>query len=129
MEPKDLRYTRNHEWVRVQGKEGTVGITDYAQSQLGDVVFVEVPDVGRELKKGEPFGVVESVKSVADLYAPVSGRVVRVNQALGDQPELVNQDAYGDGWMVVVALSDEAEVESLLDAEGYTRHVASEQHA
>ena len=129
MEPKDLRYTRNHEWVRVQEKEGTVGITDYAQSQLGDVVFVEVPDVGRELKKGEPFGVVESVKSVADLYAPVSGRVVRVNQALGDQPELVNQDAYGDGWMVVVALSDEAEVESLLDAEGYTRHVVSEQHA
>lgn len=129
MDPKDLRYTKDHEWIRIEGQEGTVGITDYAQSQLGDVVFVEVPAVGRAVKKGDTFGVVESVKSVSDLYAPVSGTVLRVNPALAERPEAVNQDAFGDGWMIVLALEDPAEADTLLDADAYERHVASEHHA
>lgn len=129
MDPRDLRYTKDHEWIRVEGEEGTVGITDYAQSQLGDVVFVDVPAIGREVKKGETFGVVESVKSVADLYAPVSGTVVRVNATLADRPEAVNQDAYGDGWLVVLSLKDPAEAQSLMDADAYAKHAASEHHA
>lgn len=129
MARKDLRYTKDHEWVRIEGQEGTIGVTDYAQSQLGDVVFVEVPEVGRELKRGEAFGVVESVKSVADLYAPVSGRVVRVNEALAGTPEAVNRSAYDEGWMIVLALADPGEVESLMDDDAYERHVQTEQHA
>jgi glycine cleavage system H protein len=117
--PEDLRYTREHEWIRVEGGEGVVGITDYAQQQLGDVVFVELPAVGTEVVRGRPFGVVESVKSVSDLYAPVSGRVVRVNQRLADAPELVNRDPYGEGWMIAVAVADPSEVEALLGAAEY----------
>lgn len=119
MVPEDLRYTREHEWIRIEGGRGVVGITHYAQSQLGDVVFVELPAEGREVRAGEPFGVVESVKSVSDLYAPVSGRVVATNARLADAPELVNQDPYGEGWMIAVEISDPAEVERLLDAAGY----------
>jgi glycine cleavage system H protein len=121
--PSDLRYTREDEWIRVEGERVVIGVTDYAQQQLGDVVFVELPAAGATLERGEPFGVVESVKAVADLYAPVSGRVAEVNPALADQPELVNQDCYGDGWMVVVEPEDPGEIEQLLRAAAYLQHV------
>ncbi len=123
MVPEELRYTREHEWIRVAGARGTVGITHYAQEQLGDVVYVELPEVGSEVKAGQPFGVVESVKSVSDLYAPVSGRVVAVNERLKDAPELVNQDPYGDGWLIEVELADPAELDRLLSAGDYRRLV------
>jgi len=123
MVPEELRYTREHEWIRVAGGRGTVGITHHAQEQLGDVVYVELPAVGSEVKAGQPFGVVESVKSVSDLYAPVSGRVVAVNERLRDAPELVNQDPYGGGWMIEVELADPAELDRLLSAGDYRRLV------
>lgn len=121
--PQELRYTREDEWVRMEGERVVLGVTDYAQQQLGDVVFVELPAVGATLERGEPFGVVESVKAVADLFGPVSGRVVEVNTTLADQPELVNQDCYGDGWMLVLEPDDPAEVEALLVASDYRQHV------
>ena len=121
--PQELRYTREDEWVRIEGERMVLGVTDYAQQQLGDVVFVELPAVGSTLERGEPFGVVESVKAVADLFGPVSGRVVEVNATLADQPELVNQDCYGDGWMLVVEPDDPAEIEDLLVASDYRQHV------
>ena len=121
--PQELRYTREDEWVRLEGERVVLGITDYAQQQLGDVVFVELPALGATLERGEPFGVVESVKAVADLFGPVSGRVVEVNTTLADQPELVNQDCYGDGWMLVVEPDDPAEIEDLLAASDYRQHV------
>jgi glycine cleavage system H protein len=117
--PEDLRYTRQHEWVRVDGALVTVGITDFAQDALGDVVYVDVPEVGAQVKAGEPFGEVESTKSVSDVYAPVSGGVVERNGALSDHPELVNEQPYGDGWMIVVEVADPSEVEGLLDAGAY----------
>ncbi len=117
--PADRKYTREHEWVRVEGNLGVVGITDFAQDQLGDVVFVELPAVGTQLQQGKAFGTVESVKTVSDLYAPVSGRVVEVNKDLESRPELVNQDPYGAGWMVKVELADPAELDRLLDAAAY----------
>ena len=121
--PQELRYTREDEWVRIEGERVVLGVTDYAQQQLGDVVFVELPAVGATVERGEPFGVVESVKAVADLFGPVSGRVVEVNTTLADQPELVNQDCYGDGWMLVLEPDDPAEVEALLVASDYRQHV------
>ena len=121
--PDELRYSREDEWGRSEGQRLTVGVTDYAQQQLGDVVFVELPEVGRTLEKGEPFGVIESVKTVADLYAPVSGEVVEVNEALGEAPESVNDDCYGEGWMLVVEVADASEIESLLDAGAYIQHI------
>ena len=121
--PQELRYTREDEWVRVEGERVVLGVTDYAQQQLGDVVFVELPAVGATLERGEPFGVIESVKAVADLFGPVSGRVVEVNATLADQPELVNQDCYGDGWMLVLEPDDPAELEDLLVASDYRQHV------
>jgi glycine cleavage system H protein len=121
--PQELRYTREDEWVRLEGERVVLGVTDYAQQQLGDVVFVELPAVGATVERGEPFGVVESVKAVADLFGPVSGRVVEVNTTLADQPELVNQDCYGDGWMLVLEPDDPAEVEALLVASDYRQHV------
>jgi glycine cleavage system H protein len=117
--PRDLRYTKEHEWIRVEGNRGVVGITFYAQEQLGDVVFVELPKVGTKLEQGKPFGVVESVKTASDLYAPVSGTVAEVNERLVDQPELVNKDPYGEGWMIVIELADPSQVNSLLTAEQY----------
>jgi glycine cleavage system H protein len=117
--PKDLKYTEQHEWARAEGDRVRVGITDYAQDALGDVVYVDTPEVGTEVKAGEPFGEVESTKSVSDVYSPVSGTVVEVNAQLGDTPALVNQDPYGEGWMIVVEPSDPATVESLLDADAY----------
>jgi glycine cleavage system H protein len=123
--PTDLRYTRDHEWVRVDGDEATVGITQYAADQLGDIVFVELPDTGRELEGAKPFGVVESVKAVSDLFAPVSGEVVATNDALAGGPELVNSDPYGAGWMVRLRVADPAELDDLLDADAYDDLVAA----
>ena len=123
--PTDLRYTRDHEWVRVDGDEATVGITQYAADQLGDIVFVELPDTGRELEGAKPFGVVESVKAVSDLFAPVSGEVVATNDALAGGPELVNSDPYGGGWMVRLRVADPTELDDLLDADAYDDLVAA----
>ncbi|HTY19447.1 MAG TPA: glycine cleavage system protein GcvH [Myxococcota bacterium] len=121
--PNDLRYTLEDEWVRVEGERVTVGVTDFAQQQLGDIVFVELPEVGSSIERGEPFGVIESVKAVSDLYAPVSGEVVEVNAELSDHPDHVNGDCYGDGWMIAIALTDPGEPEGLLDAARYRKHV------
>jgi glycine cleavage system H protein len=126
MEPTDRRYTKEHEWIRPDGDEAVVGITDYAQSQLGDVVYVELPPVGRTLRKGEAFGVVESVKSVADLYAPVSGTVVAVNDTLAAAPEEVNHSPYDEGWMIRVRPGAPEELETLMDSEAYERHLRAE---
>ena len=120
--PDSLRYSKEDEWTRVEDRRVTIGVTDYAQDQLGDVVFVELPEVGRVIERGEPFGVIESVKAVADLFAPISGEVVEVNGALASQPEAVNEDCYGEGWMIVVEIADPADVDSLLDAAAYRQH-------
>ncbi len=125
--PDDLKYTRDHEWARVQGAKVTVGITDFAQDQLGDVVYVELPEVGDEVKKGETFGVVESTKAVSDLFAPISGKVVEINGPLVDAPETVNEDPYEEGWMIVVEASDPKELAELLDAPAYRKFVEEEQ--
>ena len=125
--PEDLKYTREHEWARVKGTRVTVGITDFAQDQLGDVVFVELPSVGDEVKKGEAFGVVESTKAVSDLFAPVSGKVVEVNDPLVDAPETINEEPYEDGWLVVIEASDARELGELLDGAAYRKFVDEEQ--
>ena len=117
--PPDLKYTRDHEWVRVDGEEARVGITDYAQKQLGDVVYLELPEVGRTLKKGEVFGTIESVKAVSELFSPVSGEVTEVNRALVEKPEGVNSDPHG-AWMIAIAVADASEQSELLDAGQYT---------
>ena len=124
--PADLRYTKEHEWVRVEGDEAVIGITQFAADQLGDVVFVELPDTGRALDQFATFGVVESVKAVSDLYAPLSGEVTATNDALSGTPELVNSDPYGEGWMLRLAVSDTAQVEALLDAAAYEQLVAED---
>jgi glycine cleavage system H protein len=123
--PTDLRYTQDHEWVRLDGDEATVGITQYAADQLGDIVFVELPEAGRTLMAAKPFGVVESVKAVSDLFAPLDGEVVSANEALGGSPELVNSDPYGQGWMIRVKVADPDEVDDLLDADAYDAIVAA----
>ena len=119
MYPSDLKYTNDHEWVRVEGDQAHVGITDYAQKQLGDVVYLELPDVGRTLKKGDVFGTIESVKAVSELYSPVSGEVAEVNGRLTEKPETVNSDPHGS-WMIVVKVADPGETLDLLDAAQYT---------
>lgn len=119
MIPSDLRYTKEHEWVRVEGDEATVGITDYAATQLGDIVFVELPDPGRDIEQFATLGVVESVKAVSDLFAPVAGQVIARNDDLGDRPELVNGDPYGEGWMVRIRITDTDQLGELLDATAY----------
>jgi glycine cleavage system H protein len=126
MYPQDHRYTKDHEWIEVAGDRGRVGITDYAQKQLGDVVFLELPEVGRSLKAGEQFGTVESVKAVSELYSPVAGEVVEVNAALVAKPEAINKDPYGEAWMIVLKIADPAGVAALLDAAAYEALVASE---
>lgn len=123
MVPGDLRYTKDHEWVRVDGDEAVIGITQFAADQLGDIVFVELPAVGKVLDQHATFGVVESVKAVSDLFAPVSGEVSGVNDALGGAPELVNSDPYAAGWMMRLRLADAAQVEALLDAAAYEQLV------
>ncbi len=117
--PDDLLYTEEHEWVRVDGNVATIGITDYAQSELGDIVYIELPNVGDKTKQMEPFGTIEAVKAVSDLYAPLTGEVVEINEALADSPDLVNKDPYGDGWMIRVEMADPSELEKLLSAEDY----------
>ena len=124
MVPSDLRYTKDHEWVRVDGDTATIGVTDYAASQLGDVVFVDLPSVGKAVEQFATFGVVESVKAVSDLYAPVSGEVVEVNGELGSKPELVNSDPFGDGWMIRVKVGEAGQIDELLDAVGYEKLTA-----
>jgi glycine cleavage system H protein len=117
--PKELRYSEEHEWVKVEGDKVRIGITDFAQSELGDIVFVELPEVGAELTANEPFGSVESVKTVSELYAPVSGKVVEVNEELNDNPEYVNESPYEKAWMIVVEPKDMSEIDNLLTAEQY----------
>jgi glycine cleavage system H protein len=120
--PDDLLYTKDDEWILVDGDEGLVGLTDYAQDALSDIVYVELPDEGDEFEMGETFGVVESVKAAADLYMPVSGEVLAVNEDLPDEPEVLNSDPYGDGWMVRVAINDPGELDNLMDPAAYTNY-------
>ncbi len=122
--PTDLKYANSHEWCKLADNAATCGISDYAQDQLGDVVFVEVPEVGRSVEAGEAIAVVESVKSASDIYAPVSGTVVSVNEALADSPELVNDSPYADGWLFVIEPNDASEADALMDASGYEASVA-----
>ena len=122
--PEDLRYSIEDEWVRDEGERAVIGVTDYAQEQLGDIVFVELPELGTAVTKGSAFGVIESVKAVSELYAPISGEVVDVNGDLEDHPEVVNEDCYGGGWIIAIASANRAEFDSLLDANAYRRHVA-----
>lgn len=117
--PAELKYTKEHEWIRVVGDEAFVGITDYAQSQLGDIVFVEVETVGDEMEAGDTFGTIEAVKTVSDLYSPISGEVIEFNAALEDQPELVNKDPYGEGWIIKIKVGDKSELDGLLNSEAY----------
>ena len=125
--PEDLKYTREHEWARKKGNNFVVGITDFAQSQLGDVVYVELPDVGDPVKKGESFGVVESTKAVSELFSPLTGKVVEVNDPLSDAPETVNDDPYEEGWMIVIEPSDPKELEALMDAKAYRAFVEEQE--
>ena len=126
MYPKELKYDREHEWVRVDGDVATIGISHFAQDQLGEVVYVDLPSAGGSVAAGESFGEVESVKSVSELFSPVSGEILEVNNALDDAPETVNADPYGDGWMIKVKLADPAEVDALMDADGYEAYLAEE---
>jgi glycine cleavage system H protein len=126
MYPQDYRYTNDHEWIHAEGDRGRVGITDYAQKQLGDVVFLELPEVGRAFKAKEQFGTVESVKAVSELYCPVDGEVVEVNAALVAKPETINKDPHGEAWMIVLKVTDPAGLAALLDAKAYQALVASE---
>ena len=124
--PEDLSYTKDHEWVRARGEQATVGITDHAQHQLGDVVYVELPKVGDKFASGEPFGSVESVKAVSEVYMPLTGTVTEVNEILNDAPEMVNTNPYGDGWMIVIRMENPAEVDGLLSAAEYEDYIKEE---
>ncbi|MDT3994584.1 glycine cleavage system protein GcvH [Mammaliicoccus sp. H-M34] len=121
--PSELKYSKEHEWVKIDGDVVTIGITDFAQSELGDIVFVELPEEGDELTSGDSFGSVESVKTVSELYAPLSGKVVEVNEELEDNPEFVNESSYDKAWMVKVELSDKAQLDGLLDADAYSEMI------
>jgi glycine cleavage system H protein len=124
MYPEDLRYSREHEWVRVEDAQATIGITSFAADELGDIVFVELPEVGSQVEQFGTFGVVESVKAVSDMYAPVSGEVVEVNEALNDRPELMNSDPFGEGWVARVKLADVGQLDQLMDAAAYQETTA-----
>ena len=126
MTPEDNRYAKSHEYVHVEGGVGTVGITDYAQKELGDVVFVELPQVGTQLEAGDELGSIESVKAVSELFAPVSGEVMEINEQLAEKPELVNTDPYGDGWMIRIKVSDASELNDLMNAEEYEEYCETE---
>ena len=128
MYPADLKYSKEHEWVKVEGQRARIGLTHHAQHALGDVVFVEVPKVGRAVKQMEAFGVVESVKAVSDVYAPVSGAVVEVNATLETTPELINKDCYGAGWIIVVEMANPKELDALMDVKAYEAFLAAEGH-
>lgn len=124
--PDELKYTNDHEWIMEEGELLVIGITDYAQDALGEIVYIELPGEGDEITKGDPFGAVESTKAVSDMYAPVSGDVVEVNEALLDSPETINEDPYGEGWMIKVRPYDPDEIKDLLDFDKYTEHVEKE---
>ena len=124
--PEDLSYTKDHEWVRVKGNEATVGITDHAQNQLGDVVYVELPKIGDKFEASEPFGSVESVKAVSEIYMPLGGSVIQVNESLNDSPEQVNEDPYGDGWMIRIKMDNPSQVDALLTAVEYEDYIKEE---
>lgn len=126
MFPEDLKYTKNHSWVKVEGENGKIGITNYAQEQLSDIVFVELPETGKEVTSMNPFGSIESVKATLDLITPVSGEIIETNGNLADHPEQVNQDPYGEGWMIVVKLKDPGELDSLMSASGYKTSTETE---
>lgn len=124
--PEGLKYSKEHEWVATEDSVATIGITDYAQDQLGEVVYIELPAVGDKVSKDDPFGVVESVKAVSDIYAPVSGTVTEINQELVESPEMVNEDPYGDGWLIKIRIADLVELDDLMDGEEYQELVAAE---
>lgn len=124
--PEELLYSKEHEWILVEEDRGTVGITDYAQKELGDIVFVELPEVALTLDAGEPFGSVESVKAVSEIYSPVSGKVTTINEALVDAPEIINQDPYGKGWIIAVHIEDPSQLEDLLSAREYSKYLEEE---
>ena len=121
--PNDIKYTKEHEWVSLDGETATIGITDYAQSQLGDIVFVEFPDINSEINQNETFGVIEAVKTVADLFAPVSGEIIEVNSSLEDSPNFINSDPYGSGWIIKVKIKDSNEYNGLMSSEDYEEHI------
>jgi glycine cleavage system H protein len=121
--PNELKYTKDHEWIRLEGETATVGITDFAQGELGDVVFVEIETEGEELDKGEVFGTIEAVKTVSDIFMPAGGEVIEVNKDLADEPELVNKDPYGKGWMIKIKVSDASDLDDLLSAEDYRKMI------
>ena len=123
--PKELRYSEDHEWIKVDGNKARIGITAFAQSELGDIVFMELPEVGDEITLGESFGSVESVKTVSELNAPISGKIVEINEELGDEPQFVNESPYEKGWMIVVELSDESQIDNLLSAEKYEAMISN----
>ncbi|MFZ0443162.1 MAG: glycine cleavage system protein GcvH [Bacillus sp. (in: firmicutes)] len=123
--PKELRYSEDHEWIKVEGNKVRIGITEFAQSELGDIVFMELPEVGDEITLGESFGSVESVKTVSELNAPISGKIVEINEELGDEPQFVNESPYEKGWMIVVELSDESQIDNLLSAEKYEAMISN----
>jgi len=124
--PEGLKYSKEHEWVATEDSVATIGITDYAQDQLGEVVYIELPAVGDKVSKDDPFGVVESVKAVSDIYAPISGTVTEINQELVESPEMVNEDPYGDGWLIKIRIADLVELDDLMDGEEYQEMVAAE---
>ncbi|HWG58481.1 MAG TPA: glycine cleavage system protein GcvH [Candidatus Acidoferrales bacterium] len=126
MYPSEYRYTKDHEWIKVEGSTGTIGITDYAQHELGDVVFVELPKVGAALKAGESFGTVESVKAVSEIFAPVSGEVAEINSALADSPEKINQDPHGAAWLLKLRLANPADAAALMDAAAYQAYISEQ---
>jgi len=121
--PDNLKYTKDHEWLKIDGEEALIGITDFAQGELGDIVFVEIETQGEQLAKEEVFGTIEAVKTVSDLYMPVNGEILEVNSQLEDTPEIINQDAFGEGWLIKVKLEDVSEIDGLMDAEAYKGHV------
>ena len=121
--PNDIKYTKEHEWVSLDGETATIGITDYAQSQLGDIVFVEFPDINSEINQNETFGVIEAVKTVADLFAPVSGEIIEVNSSLEDSPNFINSDPYGSGWIIKVKIKDSNEYNGLMSSDVYDEHI------
>ena len=123
--PANLLYTEDHEWVRVEGDEAFIGITDFAQNELGDIVFVEVETMDEELDKGDTFGTIEAVKTVSDMFMPIGGTVLEVNEALEDTPEIINSDAYGDGWIIKVKIADASELDALVDADAYKNSIES----
>ncbi len=122
--PAELKYTKEHEWVKIEGNLATIGITDYAQGELGDIVFIELPDIKAEVEQGKPFGTIEAVKAVSDMYSPLSGKVAEVNSALDDDPMVINTDPYGEGWFIKIELSNTSELDNLLDDKAYTELVA-----